>query len=111
MPNDSDAEAEAVELVLDQPTAAEMVREARRRYGTGGAIVAALGLGIDEAVLGRAKRDSGSVVVDAPGEPGDVDRDGLLIDVDDQRAVHSQPLERRAPLPAAKRRRARRPAQ
>ncbi len=38
-------------------------------------------LGLDAAVNGRKPREEIPVVVDAPGEPGDVDRDGIRIQV------------------------------
>ncbi len=90
------------------PPDAETVRNARRRYGTGGAIVAAIGIGIDEAVFGKPKRDQGAVVVDAPGEPADVDRDGIDLAVDEATAVTVPAQPPMAPLPAARRRRRRR---
>lgn len=86
----------------------ETVRNAKRRYGTGGAIIAAIGLGIDEAIFGKPKRDQGSVVVDAPGEPGDVDRDGISMEVDEVTSVEVQAQAPMAPLPSPKRHRGRR---
>lgn len=90
------------------PPDAETVRNARRRYGTGGSIVAAIGIGIDEAVFGKPKRDQGAVVVDAPGEPGDLDRDGITMTVNAATAVTVPAQPPRPPLPPVKVRRRRR---
>lgn len=52
-------------------------------------------LGLDR-VLGRKPKDDGAQVQEAPAEPGDIDAHGIVVDVGDERQVHSRP----APRPA-----------
>lgn len=78
-----------------EPVDSALADRARRRYGAAGAIVAAGMLGLDK-VLGRKPKDDGAQVQEALGEPGDIDADGIVVDVDDERQVHSQPSRRPA---------------
>ncbi len=88
-----------------------MVAYGRRVGGVPGAIVAGAMIAVRDIYEGP-KRDDGSVVVDSPSEPHDVDRDGVDLRADDvggtqDLAVPAQP--RRPPVVArrASRRRSR----
>ena len=72
---------------------AQMIERARRRYGSIGAVVASGMLGIDK-ILGRRPKEETPAVWEASGEPGDIDDDGIRIDLDDERAVESHPQAR-----------------
>jgi len=61
---------------------AELRRRARQRHGVGGAILMGAMLGIRDVLEGPPK-DPIAVVVDAPGEPGDIDSDGIEVSVAD----------------------------
>lgn len=69
---------------------AQMIERARRRYGSVGAIVASGMLGIDK-ILGRRPKEEIPSVWEASGEPGDIDGDGIRIDLDDDTALESHP--------------------
>lgn len=64
----------------------DLVKRAHTRYGALGAIVASGMLGLDR-VLGRKPKDEGAVIWEASGEPGDIDRDGITVDIDDNTTV------------------------
>ena len=72
---------------------AQMIERARRRYGSIGAVVASGMLGIDK-ILGRRPKEETPAVWEASGEPGDIDDDGIRIDLDDERTVESHPQAR-----------------
>ncbi len=79
-----------------------MVAYGRRIGGVPGAIVAGAMIAVRDIYEGP-KRDDGSVVVDSPSEPHDVDRDGVDLRADDvggiqDLAVPAQP--RRPPVTA-----------
>ena len=93
------------------PRDRSMVAYGRRVGGVPGAMVAGAMIAVRDIYEGP-KRDDGSVVVDAPSEPHDVDRDGVelrcrRVGGDEDLAVPAQP--RRAPVVArrASRRRSR----
>lgn len=69
---------------------AAMIERARRKYGAVGAVVASSMLGI-ERVLGRKPKEEEPAVWEASGEPGDIDNDGITIEVDDETQVVSRP--------------------
>lgn len=54
-----------------------------------GAIVASSMLGLDK-LLGRKPKDDGAVVWEASGEPGDIDKDGISIRVDETTTIHTR---------------------
>jgi hypothetical protein len=87
-------EGEPIEFEPSDPIAA-----ARRRHGAAGAIVAAGMLGLEQ-VLGRKPKQEAPVVVAAPTEPIDVDRDGIAVVVDDELSLVAPPLPRTAPINA-----------
>ncbi len=89
----------------DDPTGrtdAELIREAKRRHGTIGAVIAAAGLGISEVLEGRKKRDDGAVVVETSSQPVDLDEDGIRVESGEQHLA-APALERKDPLPATRR--------
>jgi hypothetical protein len=82
------------------------IEQGRRVGGLPGAMVAGAMIALRDIYEGP-KRDDGQVVVDAPSEPHDVDRDGLDLPAaeiggDDDVAVPPQP--RRAPVVSSRRR-------
>ena len=88
-----------------------MVEHGRRIGGAAGAALAGAMIAIRDVYEGKAKRDDGQVVVDAPSEPHDVDRDGVTLPAAevgglDDVAVPAQP--RRPPVVSARRRSRRR---
>lgn len=87
-----------------------MRRRAREIGGVPGVILAGALIALRD-IYEKPQSDQGSVVVDAPDEPIDVDRDGIVLDRADiggTADVDVPALEPRAPLGAA-RRRSRRP--
>ena len=77
-----------------------MIAHGRRIGGVPGAIVAGAMIAVRDIYEGP-KRDDGSVVVDAPSEPHDVDRDGVTLSSEEiggaqDLAVPAQP--RREPV-------------
>ena len=83
----------------------------RRIGGAAGAALAGAMIAIRDIYEGKAKRDDGQVVVDAPSEPHDVDRDGVTLPAEevgglDDVAVPAQP--RRPPVVSGRRRSRRR---
>jgi hypothetical protein len=92
----------------------QTMRERGRQIGgVPGAIVAGLMVALRD-IYESPKRDNGDVVVDAPSEPHDVDRDGLALaasDIGGADDVAIAAMERRPPVTAGgghQRRRARR---
>lgn len=69
---------------------AQMIERARRRYGSVGAIIASGMLGVDK-LLGRRPKEEIPSIWETSGEPGDIDGDGIRIDLDDDTAVESHP--------------------
>ena len=82
---------------------AAMIERARRKYGAAGAVVASSMLGI-ERMLGRKPKEEEPAVWEASGEPGDIDNDGITIDVDDETQVVSNPKASRRTRRVVKRR-------
>lgn len=73
-----------------EPADAALIRRARQRHGTLGAVVAGGMLGIDK-VLGRPAKEEIPAVWESTGEPLDIDGSGISVDLDDERQVHSHP--------------------
>ena len=88
-------------------TYSDPVVTARRRYGAGGAIIAAGMLGIDQ-VLGRRVKEEAPIVVAASDQPIDIDADGITVPVDDDTEVVVPPQPRPDPFARTPRRRRRR---
>jgi hypothetical protein len=92
-----------VSLDLD---AGDVVANARRRYGGGGALLAAGMLGLDKLLTDKKKPDSVQVQ-EAASEPIDVDKSGIQVMIDELTSVEAPPLDRREPLSMKKKRRRR----
>jgi len=80
------------------------VGTARRKHGAAGAVLAAGMFGVDIA-LGRKPKEEVPVVVDAAGEPTDIDTEGIRVAVDGLIEVVTPPIPRREPVVAKPRRR------
>lgn len=81
----------------------------RQIGGVPGAMVAGLMIALRD-IYETPKRDNGSVVVDSPSEPHDVDRDGLELDAADIGAetdIRIDAQARRPPIVGRARRRSR----
>lgn len=89
------------------PPVSDPVGTARRRHGTAGAVLAAGLFGVDIA-LGRKPKEEVPVVVDAAGEPTDIDTDGIHIPVDDEMTIWAPPPAPSEPVTDARRTRSRR---
>jgi hypothetical protein len=89
----------------------QTMRERGRQIGgVPGAIVAGLMVALRD-IYEAPKRDNGDVVVDAPSEPHDVDRDGMVFtatDIGGSDDVTIGALAPRPPVVAGRRRRSRR---
>lgn len=102
---------EGVDLVREAVIAernASMRERGRKIGGTPGAVMAGMMIALRD-IVEAPPRDPGSVVVDSPTEPVDVDRDGVELGADDVGGADSvfiEAQERRAPIVG--RRRARR---
>jgi len=75
---------------------AALVARARKKYGIGGAILAGGMLGLDRMLSGKVKQDA-PVEWEAPGEPRDIDRNGITMALEDERVVRSKPGPPAAP--------------
>ena len=89
-----------------------MIEHGRRIGGAAGAALAGAMIAVRDIYEGP-KRDSGQVVVDAPSEPHEVDRDGVELTAEevggaDAVAVPAQPRRPVLPSPSARRRARRR---
>jgi hypothetical protein len=71
---------------------AALIRRARERHGSLGAVVAGGMLGL-EKVFERPAKEEVPAVWEAAGEPGDIDGDGIHVAVDDDRHVQSRPAD------------------
>jgi hypothetical protein len=90
----------------------QAMRERGRQIGgVPGAVVAGLMIALRDIYDPPPKRDDGILMVEAPGDPHDVDRDGMDLaaaDIGGSDDVTVAALERRAPIVAGRRRRPRR---
>lgn len=94
----------AVETPIEPGTDADMIANARRRYGSGGALLAAGMLGLDNVLREKIKPDSVQVQ-EAPTDPVDVDADGIQVTIDETLSVNAPALDRMPILEVAKKRR------
>lgn len=76
----------------------------QRSTRRGGAMLAAAMLGLDIA-LGRKPREEIPIVVDANGDPVDIDGEGIVVPIDDHANAVTPPLPRRPPTPELRRKR------
>jgi hypothetical protein len=105
------ADRERVEAANKLNRDRSMIEAGRRVGGLAGAMVAGAMIAVRDVVEGPQK-DQGSVVVDAPTEPEDLDADGTTLPADEvggvqDIAVPAQP--RRAPITPRRRSRRGRP--
>ena len=75
-----------------------MRERGRQIGGTPGAVMAVMMIALRD-IYESPKRDNGSVVVDAPSEPHDVDRDGLDLDAADIGADTNVTIAAQEPRP------------
>ena len=73
------------------PPVSDPVGTARRKHGTAGAMLAAGMFGVDIA-LGRKPKEEIPVVVDASGQPTNIDEDGMTFAIDEATQVVAPPL-------------------
>ena len=107
-PDEEEIEALKAAAKVDRDRSS--VEQGRRIGGLPGAMMAGAMIALRDIYEGP-KRDDGAVVVDAPSEPHDVDRDGVELRADDiggadDVGVPAQP--RRAPVISTRRRSRRR---
>lgn len=74
-----------------EPQPADIVAAARRRHGAAGAMLAAGMVAINDVLLGQKPKEEAPIVVAAPTEPHDVDRDGITVPVDAAMSVYAPP--------------------
>jgi hypothetical protein len=84
----------------------EPVDTARRRHGTAGAILAAGMFGVDIA-LGRKPKEEAPIVIDASGDPTNIDTDGIRIPLDEHTDVVAPPMAPSTPVVHTPKRRSR----
>ena len=97
-----DAADDSDTIAVLQPTYEDMIEAARRRYGKGGAAVAAGMFGLDVA-LGNKKKPESVQIQEAKSKPVDVDADGIELPIDATTTVTTPALERRNPIGVGKR--------
>ena len=79
-------EPDSVVPLTEQVSDHDFVKRAHTKYGAIGAIVASGMLGLDR-VLGRKPKDEGAVIWESAGEPGDIDREGISVEIDETTSV------------------------
>jgi hypothetical protein len=84
-----------------------MVRRAAQRYGFSGAMLAG-GMVAFDRLLGRREQEDPPVIAETPDEPVDIDRDGIVLRVDDSTTVVAR-APGAVPGPVRRVRRRRRP--
>ena len=110
----SPAEAALIRDAAKAQRYQEMRERGRQIGGVPGAMVAGLMIALRDIYDPPPKRDDGIPMVEAPGDPHDVDRDGMALaaaDIGGSDDVTIAALERRAPIlgrPARRNRRFRR---
>lgn len=104
MPDDEAVETtDSIEMIDEIEPISDPIGTARRKHGAAGAMLAAGMFGVDIA-LGRKPKEEVPVVVDAAGEPTDLDADGIRIPIDDDTHVVTPALPRTPPVQAPPRR-------
>lgn len=77
-----------------------MLRRATQKYGTVGALLAG-GMVVFDRLLGRKPQQEAAVVIEASGEPGNIDHEGIILILNETTTVIS-------PAPHARSQRSRR---
>lgn len=83
-PSDDDLDIDVSAIVAEEAEAARrkaVIEAGRRRAGLTGAAMAGIMLVISD-IYEAPKRDEIVAVAEAPGEPGDIDADGIGMDID-----------------------------
>lgn len=97
----SSSEPEVPEVPVAPPSSEQaMLRRASQRYGAVGALLAG-GMVVFDRLLGRKPREEAAVVIEASGEPGNIDYEGITLILNESITVVS-------PAPHARSQRARR---
>lgn len=97
----SSSEPEVPEVPVAPPSSEQaMLRRASQRYGAVGALLAG-GMVVFDRLLGRKPREEAAVVIEASGEPGNIDHEGITLILNESITVVS-------PAPHARSLRARR---
>lgn len=86
-------EPEVSEIPLSSEQA--MLRRASQRYGTVGALLAG-GMVVFDRLLGRKPKEEAAVVIEASGEPGNIDHEGITLIINDSTTVVSPPPHARS---------------
>lgn len=102
--DDAPADTEIPEQIEPLEPVSDPVGTARRKHGAAGAVLAAGLFGVDIA-LGRKPKEEVPVVVDAAGEPTNIDEDGIRIPIDAHTSVVAPALPPSEPRAAKPRRR------
>ncbi len=105
--DESELIGEDEEVAPIDPTNMDMIETARRKYGTGGAAIAAGMFGLD-IMLGNKKKPDSVQVQEASSQPVDIHVDGIEVPVDETTSVMTPALERRSPIGVGKRKSKRR---
>ena len=100
------SDEELLETIDPLPPVSDPVGTARRKHGAAGAVLAAGLFGVDVA-LGRKPKEEAPVVVDAAGEPTDIDTDGMRIQLNADTELVAPPLPPSVPKAAPPKRRSR----
>src|SRR6187549_3400140 len=90
LPEDEDDDDHPVDERRAADHEAALIARARKRGGTMGAIVAGGMLGL-EKMLGQKVKEEAPVEWEAPGEPLDIDRNGITVPLEDDAVARSQP--------------------
>ncbi|MCU1392299.1 MAG: hypothetical protein JWM34_727 [Ilumatobacteraceae bacterium] len=92
--DDEDAPDDLDPISIDNP---DPVATARRKFGAGGAILAAGMFGVDQALTGKQKPEFAEIQ-ESSSQPVDLDKDGFHLAIDEARSVDAPALERRPPI-------------
>lgn len=92
-----EAERRALEMARKQERDASAIRQGRRIGGTAGAAMASAMLALRDIYEGKVTADDPPEIREHPGEPHDVDRDGVSMSVGDV-DVSTPALPRTAPI-------------
>jgi len=95
---------------IDRTDGDALVHRAVQRYGFAGAMLAG-GMVAFDRLLGRREREDPPVIAETPDEPTDIDRDGIVVQVDESTTVVARaPEPTRGPVTRITRRRRTRPS-
>lgn len=81
---------EPVEHEMPLSNEQAMLRRASQRYGAVGAMLAG-GMVVFDRLLGRKPKQEAAVVIEASGEPGNIDHEGITLIINESTTVVSPP--------------------